>query len=67
MDRIDDNIKHIVDATSAVTVVATLTTWLPPIAALLSIIWTTLRIWEMITGKSISERRKQKRNETTSN
>jgi len=61
MTYVSDNAKHVVDAVSVGTVIATLTTWLPPIAALLSIIWTALRLWEMITGKPIANRRKQKR------
>ena len=54
---IDENTKHIVDAVSAVTVVSTLAAWLPPIAAMFSIVWTALRVWEMVTGKTLSERR----------
>lgn len=61
MELITNNTKHAVDVISVATVLGTLTTWLPPIAALLSIIWTVLRIWEMVTGKSLSERRHKKR------
>ena len=60
MDHLNDNVKHMIDAISAVTVVGTLTTWLPPVAALLSIIWTTIRIWEMITGDTIPGRRSRR-------
>lgn len=51
--------KHVIDSISIVTVVGTLTQWLPPIAALVTIIWTVLRIWEMITGVPIADRRKK--------
>ena len=61
MERIDEHTKHAIDLLSVTTVLGTLVEWLPSIAALLSIIWTSLRIWEMITGKSISERRKKPR------
>ena len=61
MERISDNIKHVTDVAAITTVVGTLTAWLPPIAALLSIVWTLLRIWEMFTGKTISERRRVER------
>jgi len=61
MERIDEHTKHAIDFLSVTTVLGTLVEWLPSIAALLSIIWTSLRIWEMITGKSISERRKKPR------
>ena len=53
--------KHVLDSISVVTVVGTLTQWLPPIAALVTIIWTTLRIWEMVTGVPIADRRKRER------
>lgn len=58
---IDGNTKHIIDAVSVGTIVGTLTAWLPPMAALLSIIWTILRLLEMWTGKTMSERRGIKR------
>jgi hypothetical protein len=58
LTHFNETTKHIVDAISVTTVVGTLTAWLPPIAALLSIIWTALRIYEMITGKQIADRRK---------
>ena len=57
MERVSEPIKHVADVVSAVTVVGTLTMWLPPIAALLTIIWTTLRIYEWfdarLNGKSV--------------
>lgn len=61
MTHFTDTTKHIIDALSITTVVGTLTTWLPPIAALLSIIWTAMRIYEMVTGKQLSDRRKEVR------
>lgn len=47
--------KHIGDAIAVGTTLATLATWLPPLAALASIIWTALRLVEMFTGKTISQ------------
>lgn len=41
--------KHIVDALSVVTVLGTLSEMLPSIAALFTIVWTGLRIWETDT------------------
>ena len=38
--------KHIGDLTSLAVVVGTLKEWLPHIAALISIIWTLIRIYE---------------------
>ena len=41
--------KHAVDALSVVTVIGTLMETLPAIAALFTIIWTAIRIWETKT------------------
>jgi hypothetical protein len=50
-----ESLKTTLDVASVGVVVSTIATWLPPIAALLSIVWTTLRIVEMVSGKPISE------------
>jgi len=42
-------LKHILDALSLVTVVGALVNVLPAIAALFTIIWTGIRIWETDT------------------
>jgi chromate transport protein ChrA len=42
-------VKHIVDGVSVVTVIGTLANVLPAIAALFTIIWTALRIYETET------------------
>lgn len=41
--------KHLIDATSIAAVVGTLAGWLPAVAALLSIVWTIIRIYETKT------------------
>jgi hypothetical protein len=41
--------KHAVDAVSVLTVLGTLMEALPAIAALFTIIWTAIRIWETKT------------------
>ena len=41
--------KHVVDALSLITVLGTLMEALPAIAALFTIIWTGIRIWETKT------------------
>jgi hypothetical protein len=46
---ISEGTKHIIDATSILTVFGTLAQVLPPIAALLTIIWTLIRIYESTT------------------
>jgi hypothetical protein len=44
-----ETIKHIGDALSMSIVFATIAAWLPAIAALFSIVWTTIRILETKT------------------
>lgn len=41
--------KHAVDAVSVLTVLGTLMEALPAVAALFTIIWTSIRIWETKT------------------
>jgi len=41
--------KQVMDAVSIVTVVGTLGNMLPPVAALLTIVWTVIRIYETKT------------------
>lgn len=52
--KMDEHAKNIGDALSYVGVMATLAGWLPSVAALLSIIWTILRIWESATGQKFA-------------
>jgi hypothetical protein len=51
MEMLDQNevTKHAVDALSVLTVLGTLMEALPAIAALFTIIWTAIRIWETKT------------------
>jgi hypothetical protein len=44
-----DTIKHVGDALSLSVVVGTIAAWLPAMAALLSIVWTLIRIYETST------------------
>jgi hypothetical protein len=53
-------VKHVIDGASVVTAFAAFMNMLPAIAALFSIIWTGMRIIEMITGKPFSELIKKK-------
>lgn len=50
--------KHVVDALSVATVVATLVDMLPSIAAVFTIVWTGIRIWETDTVQSLLGRKK---------
>ena len=54
----DDSFKHIIDVLSIVTVLGTLADMLPSIAALFTIVWTGIRIWETDTVKRITKRDK---------
>jgi len=49
--HMDEAAKHIVDALSIATVIGTLADMLPSIAALFTIVWTGIRIWETETVK----------------
>ena len=40
--------KTVVDVVSVGVVVGTVLQWLPAVAALLTIVWTALRIWETV-------------------
>jgi len=44
-----DQLKNIGDATSLTVVAGTLMSFLPPLAALLTVIWTCIRIYETKT------------------
>ena len=46
---LDDASKHIIDALSIATVLGTLAEMLPSIAALFTIVWTSIRIYETKT------------------
>ena len=48
-EHIDEPTKHLIDGVSVVTVMGTLMSWLPSIAALFTIIWTAIRIYETKT------------------
>lgn len=53
LEHVSESTKHAVDAVSVVTVVATLAQWLPAIAALFTIIWTGIRIFETPTVQKL--------------
>lgn len=51
--QISDSTKHTLDLASGMTVVATLLSWLPHIAAIVSIVWGLIRIYETDTVQGI--------------
>jgi hypothetical protein len=52
-DHLNEGTKHVLDGVSLLTVLGTLIDWLPAVAALLSIIWTLLRIYESKTVQKL--------------
>lgn len=59
VDNLSEGVKHGVDVVSAGTVIGALAGWLPEIAALFTIIWTTIRIFESDTVQSFIRRRRK--------
>jgi hypothetical protein len=53
-----EHAKTVVDALSIATVVGTLAQVLPAMAALFSIVWSLIRIWETETVQSLVKRNK---------
>lgn len=55
-----ENLKHVGDALSITTVIGTIAGYLPAIAALATLIWTAIRIWETKTVQGWIKRRKER-------
>ena len=53
MSESHETAKHVVDALSIITVVGTLVEMLPSIAAIFTIVWTLIRIWETKTVQKL--------------
>jgi hypothetical protein len=53
MEHISETGKHVGDAVSIVTVVGTLAQVLPSIAAIFTIVWTSIRIYETSTVRKL--------------
>lgn len=51
-----EQLKAVGDVLSVGTVVATLAAWLPPLAALFTIVWTAIRIYETKTVQKFLNR-----------
>lgn len=52
-DSTSETVKQVIDAASVVTVVGTLVDMLPSIAAVFTIIWTAIRIYETDTVQGL--------------
>jgi hypothetical protein len=56
-DHTHETVKTVIDGLSVVTVVGTLVDMLPAFAALFTIIWTGIRIWETDTVQNLLGRK----------
>ena len=57
-DHLNESTKHILDGLSVVTVLGALVDVLPAVAALFTIIWTGIRIYETATVQSMLGKKK---------
>jgi hypothetical protein len=57
MSESHETVKHVVDALSIMTVVGTLVEMLPSVAAIFTIVWTGIRIWETETVQNLFGRK----------
>jgi len=55
----EEHTKHFLDGAAILGAVATVVGWLPAIAAVLSIIWTAIRIYEAMTMQKLIARWKK--------
>ena len=60
MLNMDDSTKHILDFASIFTAVGTVLKWLPYLAAIFTIVWTGIRIYETRTVQTVRAKRKAK-------
>jgi hypothetical protein len=58
MSEHSETAKSVVDALSIMTVVGTLVEMLPSVAAIFTIVWTAIRIWETETVRNLLGRTK---------
>ena len=49
VEHVSEGTKHVLDGLSIITVIGALADVLPAVAALFTIIWTAIRIWETDT------------------
>jgi hypothetical protein len=60
MSDTHETAKNVVDALSIMTVVGTLVEMLPSVAAIFTIVWTAIRIWETETIQNLLGRKGKK-------
>ena len=59
MTEHDETVKYVIDGISFLTVVGTLAEMLPAIAAIFTIVWTAIRIWETKTVQNLLGKKKE--------
>jgi hypothetical protein len=59
-DHLTEGTKHVLDGLSLITVLGALVDILPAVAALFTIVWTGIRIYETKTVKELINRAKRK-------
>ena len=57
-EHLTDATKHMIDGASVLTVLGTLAQVLPPLAALFTIVWTIIRIYETKTVQRLLGKKK---------
>ncbi len=53
VEHVSEGTKHVLDGVSVITVIGTLADVLPAVAALFTIVWTAIRIWETDTVQKL--------------
>ena len=56
LDNLSDDTKHLGDLVSVGVTMATIAQWLPAVAALMTLVWTLIRIWETRTVQALLAR-----------
>lgn len=56
----EETTKQVIDGISVFTMLGTLGSILPPIAALFTIVWTSIRIWETDTVQELAGRKRKR-------
>jgi hypothetical protein len=59
MTEHDETVKYVIDGVSFLTVVGTLAEMLPAVAAVFTIVWTAIRIWETKTVQNLLGKKKE--------
>ena len=54
-----ESMKPIIDAVAVTTTASALVGWLPPIVAILTLVWTVIRIYETETVQKFVQKRKE--------